>query len=247
MVGKPDVDRRTVLKSLGGAVGVGLVGGTGMMALSGGASATAGSSIDNPTAVSSDDGKITYVAVQTTGRLTWDGFDKAAKKARMKIWVKYKRDGSVFKDYYIHDTKKFDLTQSKWGSNGDETSLSGDHEAGQEGYIASDVDWGIAQKGRQHVYDNVHQDDYPLPNDPAKTQPLYATDDGSSKETRVILEAEYRLYDADGNELTNTEGYPDRPTHSSDFKVTVNNEASTTGAGDDDAQGDTDDTAEVGV
>jgi len=69
MVEKPDVDRRTVLKTLGGAAGIGLVGGTGMMALSGGASATAGGTIDDPIAVTSDDGRIQYVAVKSTGRV----------------------------------------------------------------------------------------------------------------------------------------------------------------------------------
>lgn len=238
----PDLDRRTVLQGLGATAATAAVGGLGAVSLTGGATATAGSSIADPDAVTSDDGKITYVAVQATGRLTWDGFDEPARYARITTRVRYKRDGSTLWSGTIHDTGKFDLSGS-WGGAGEATSRTGDHEAGQAGYIASDIDWGIAQANRNNTYN----DGYGLPNNPAPTDYLYADSDGATQKTRVVLESEYRLYASDGAELTGTSGYPDRPTHSSDFVVTVTNQAATTGTGDDDAEGDTSDSATVGV
>jgi len=242
MVGKPDVDRRTVLKSLGGVAGASLVGGAGMMALSGGASATAGGTIDNPSPVTSDDGEITYVATQTTGRLNWDGFDEPAKYAQMLLRVKYKRNGNVFANYDIHNTGKFGLDQD-WGGKGEETNLVGDHEAGQKGHIASDADWGIAQANRESLYNGG----YGLPNNPAPTDPLEAETDGGQVRTSVILESEYRLFDSNGSELTGTKGYPDRPVFSENFVVEVNNQEATTSGGSEDAEGHSGDSATVGV
>lgn len=236
------MERRTILKAGGGIAAVGTIGGLGLLATTGGASATAGSQIDDPSAVTSDDGEISHVAIQTTGRVEWDGFDTAAKNARIISRVKYKRDGNVFENYTVHDTGKFSLTGS-WGGSGEETHLAGDHEDGQSGYIASDVDWGIAQTNRQNDYNNG----YGLPSNPAPTSPLYATSDGESVETRVIVESEYRLYDSSGSELTGQNGYPDRPEATEDFVVTVNNEESSTSFGRSDAEGDSTDDASVGV
>jgi hypothetical protein len=237
-----DLDRRDILKGVGGIAGASAVGGIGLLATTGGASATAGGSISNPDAATSDDGEISYVAVQTTGRVNWDGFDRPAAEARTLTRVRYKRGGSVLNEYQIHDTGKFAL-DGEWGGDGETTELNGDHSPGQAGYIASDVDWGIAQQNRQNTYDGG----YGLPNNPAPTAPFYADADGSTQETRVILEVEYRLYAGSGAELTGTDGYPDRPVSTSEFVVTVNNEASSTSFGDNDAEGDTQDGAEVGV
>jgi len=236
--------RRTALKGLGGAAGTALVGGTGLAAFAGGASATAGGTIDDPDVAVSDDGEIQYVAVQSTGRLNWDGFDQPARKARLISRVTVNAsDGNGPETYEIHDTGKFDLAQESWGGDGEEISLVGDHEDGQAGYIASDVDWGIIQANSENTYNSG----YGLPTDPAPASRLYADADGSQKTTTVTLKSLYILYNENGAELTGTDGYPDRPTFSASFDVTVKNEKATTSGGDSDAQGDTDDTAEVGV
>jgi len=243
MVDTDTINRRNVLKGIGAVGAVGALGGVGTLLMSNSASATAGGSIDNPDPVTSDDGTVTYVAVHTTGRLTWDGFDRPARQARLISRVKYKRGGNVFATYTIHDTGKIDLTTESWGGSGEEISLTGDHKAGQSGYIASDVDWGIAQANRENVYN----DGYGLPSSPAPTDPLAAEGDGETQETRVMLESEYRLYAGNGAELTGTSGYPDRPTFSEDFVVSVTNQSASTGSGGADAEGDTGDSAEVGV
>jgi len=236
------LSKRNFLKGAAGIATIGTVG-LGATALSGSATATAGSTIDDPSAVTSDDGEISYVAVQATGRVEWDGFDTPAKQARIINRVTFKRNGSELGSWEIHDTGKFDLTQSDWGGSGEEISLTGDHAAGQRGYIASDVDWGIAQANRENTYNNG----YGLPQNPAPVSDLFAATDGGSTDTKVVLEATYLLYDSNGSELTGQSGYPDRIKTSSSFVVTVNNEQSTTSTGDADAEGDTDDGATVGV
>jgi hypothetical protein len=230
-----DLNRRKVLGTVGGLA----LAGSGFAFWSGSASATAGSSIDNPQAVTTDDGEIRYVRTHTTGRLSWDGFDEPAKKGRILVAVALKRNGNVLTQKRIHDTGKFSL-DGNWGGSGEETNLSGDHESGQSGYIASDADWDIIQS-------MSYDDGSNIPQNPMSADTLYADSDGSQMKTRVILTATYLLYDANGSELTGSSGYPDRPSASSDFVVTVNNQGSSTSFGDKDGDGDTDDSAEVGA
>ena len=238
------MERRTFFKTAGGVGAAAALGGASLLASTGTAAATAGGSISDPSQVTSDDGRIKWVAVQTTGRMTWDGFDTAAKYGQIVIDVELKRDGSVIWSGQIHDTGFIDFSQgSGWGGSGEEIILTGDNEPGQSGHIASDTDWGIVQRNR----DNIYNSGYPLPNNPAPASYLEASTDGGQTKTRVVLKAEYRLFDANKNELTGSSGYPGRPTFSSDFVVTVNNQEATTGSGDADAEGDTDDSATVGV
>lgn len=230
-----ELGRRKVL----GAVGSLAVAGSGLAALAGGATATAGSSISNPEAVTTDDGKIRYVRTHTTGRLNWDGFDEPAKYGRIFVGVELHRNGNQLASKWIHDTGKFALDDD-WGGSGEETDLRGDHEAGQEGYIASDADWDIIQS-------SFYDDGSNYPQDPMAADKLFADGDGSTEKTKVVLKSQYRLYDASGSELTGTSGYPDRPQASSSFVVTVNNEESSTSFGDEDGDGDNGDSAEVGA
>jgi hypothetical protein len=230
------MERRELLKGLGGVAGVATVGGIGMLATSSSAVATANSDLGD-TSVVSDDGSVQYVATQTTGRLTWDGFDTPVEQGRIIVRVEFWRNGSKQKDYQIHDTDAFALT-SDWGGSGEEV------QSGREGYIASDADWGIAQANRENNYN----DGYPLPENPAPTEPL-ENDNGQTKDTekktRVVLSSTYRLYDSGGNELTGTSGYPDRPEARASTVLTVTNEGAETGFGNKDAEGDGADSAEA--
>lgn len=237
------MDRRDFVKTVGGIATASATGGAAFLAATGGASATAGGSIDNPSTATSDDGEISYVAVQSTGRLTWDGFDTPAARARIMTYVTLKQDGSaVWGEGLINDTGQFELTSS-WGGDGEDVSLSGDHSAGQSGYIASDIDWGICQKNRENNYN----DGYGLPTDPAPTAPFTAAADGSEESTKVVLRTVYLLFDSSGNELTGQSGYPARPESSTSFTVTVQNDQATTGFGGTDGDGDSGDDATVGV
>jgi hypothetical protein len=239
--------RRDVLKVIGG-IGISTaVGGAALGLGSTEASATAGSTISDPAPVTTDDGRIKYVNTKTTGRVNWDGFDTPAQFGRILVRVELKRDGNVFTSKRIHDTGLFDLTQSGWGGDGEETSLSGDFEAGQEGYIASDANWDIIQSPEEYN-GGTSNSRGSFSNGPVSAEGLYADDsDGQTQRTRVILRSTYLLYDENQNELTGANGYPSRPKASSDFVVEVNNEEATTSFGGSDAQNDSDDSATVGT
>ena len=225
-------------------MGTSALGGGALLATTGGASTTAGGSISDPAKAVSDDGRIQWVATQTTGRMTWDGFDEPVGYFKIIVSVELKRGGSTLWSGTIHQTNKIDTAQgSSWGGNGEAIVLKGEYGEGRAGHIASDADWGIIQRNRENNYNN----DYGLPDNPAPASYLYADTDGSTAKTKVVLRSQYVLYANDGSELAGTSGYPDRPEFSTSFVVTVENQAATTGTGDADAQGQTGDSGEVGV
>lgn len=233
----PAVHRRKVLQLAGIAGASTLAAGGGIVLSTGEASATAGGDIDNPSVAQTDDGRIKWVVVQSTGRVNWDGFDKPATYGRILNGVELVRNGNTLFSGNINDTKKIDLTQSDWGSAGDKIV------AGQSGRIVSDVDWGICQRGRNNLYNNG----YGLPQNPAPVDYFTADTDGGEQKTKVILTAQCRLYDSNRSELTGTAGYPSRPTFASEFVVTVANEEATIESGPEDAEGDSDDKVLIGT
>lgn len=229
--------RRQLMKAATGIGAAAVVGGYGLWSAPEGARATAGGGISDPSPVTTDDGEIQAVTVQTTGRLNWNGFDKAATDGRIIVQVDLRRNGSSLIGGFqtIHDTGQFGLG-TDWGGSGEDIGLSGDHEDGQAGYIASDADWAICQAPD---YDGGN-----IPNNPLGVSEFTADADGSSQDTRVVLKSIYLLYN-NGTELTGGSDYPPRPTAESDFVVTVNNEEASTSFGDEDGDGDTDDSADV--
>lgn len=75
---------------------------------------------------------------------------------------------------------------------------------------------------------------------------VFTSDDGTV-DTRVILTSTYQLYGPTGSELTGSSGYPDRPSSYLNFVVSVDNEEATTEFGNEDATGDSDNSADVGI
>lgn len=141
------MQRRDVIKTAGGIVFTSAVGGAALVAGTGGATASAGGSISDPQPATSDDGRIKWVATQTTGRVTWDGLDNPVNYFRILVDVELHQDGSQVWSGQIHDTGKTDAVDAAnngWGNAGDEVVLSGDYGEGRAGYIASDADWGLS-------------------------------------------------------------------------------------------------------
>lgn len=217
------------------------------------ASATAGGSISDPDAVMTDDGTVKWVAVLSTGRLNWTGFDESVEGARIVVDVELVQSDTVFTGT-IHDTGQFSFPDNPgdWGGGGDEAV------SGTTGHLASDSDWGIIQENGEHWYNPEDEDTladgstvasagegYPLPSDPVPSSYLTAHTDGGQQKTRVYLSATYALYDGSGSELTGASGYPDRPSSSSDFVVTVQNKESDVSFGDADAEGHKNDGAKA--
>lgn len=227
------MERRDYLKTAGGIGATGVAAGLGLATFaSSGAAAAADLTIDDPAAVESDDGSIEWVAVRAYLRTEWDGFDEDVHYARYIDEVTI-RPNDENHTYTIHETYTEDFDDGKdpggdgWGGDGEHYSA-----AGKEGHVRVDVDWGIAQKDRENVYN----EGYGLPADPAPVTDLEAGDDGETKESTVVLTKRVRLY----GEGTNGEGTPnnpltgpnspwglDDPTASDSITVAVTNEEAT--------------------
>jgi hypothetical protein len=237
------LSRRNAVRGIGALGTVGALGGVSAL-LSQGASATAGGEISDPNVFTSSDGTVDWVSIQVTGRLNWNGFDDPVGEFRILSDVELKRNGNTLWSGRINDTGKVDATQgSDWGNSGEEIVLNGDYDEGRAGYIASDAGWGVVQRNRDNIYNNG----YGLPENPAPAAPLYSNTDGSTVDTRIIVKSTYILYGKTGQELTGQSGYPERPQSSSSFVVSLNNESSSTNFGNSDAEGDTDNTVDVGI
>jgi hypothetical protein len=235
------MQRRNLMKTLGGLAATGATAGLGISAMSGGvAAATSQLNISDPSAVTTDDGSIKWVAVQAYLRTEWDGFDEDIHYVRYidKVTIRPNSDNNT---YTINDTISDDLgdgesagsdTDDSWG--GDTGWHGGEHfsPSGKEGYIHVDIDWGICQENRDNLYNNG----YMLPENPAPVDNLEADTDGATKDSTVRFTKVVRLYgsgtDNNGdpnNPLTgpnSSYGVSD-PTASVDLAVSVTNQEGT--------------------
>lgn len=224
------MQRRDLLKTIGGIGATATVGGLGLTAMSGSAAAQSQLAISDPSAVTTDDGSIEWVAVTAYLRTEWDGFDEAVHYARYTDKVTI-RPNSENNTYTINQTLSDDLGSGKsqggsgWG--GDSGPFGGEYYsgAGTEGFIHVDIDWGICQENRSNVYNSG----YGLPSNPAPVDNLEADTDGATKQSTVRLIKEVRLYDANQNPLTgpNSPYGIDDPTASVDLTVSVTNQGAT--------------------
>lgn len=230
------MERRDYLKTAGGIGATTLLGGAGLLALSGGAAATAEYDYNEVT-VTSDDGTVDYVAIFGDSIVNWDGFDRPAKSFTVDSHVELQSgDGSTLWTGVINESGPHDLTADSWGGDG-ETHTG----TGTSGTIESDVgldsdgnhdpstDWAIVQA-------SDYSDPYGLPANPAPASYLEVDGDGDSASFNVKLTTTYTWY-------ANTDGSDS--IYSADFvanvPVTVENEQSTAtssnGDGDDGAVG----------
>lgn len=219
------MSRRGVLKGLGATGATAAAGGAGLLAMSGGAVASSDTLVDD-TSIETADGEVHWVAVDLSGEVSWSGFDEPVEKARIQSFVEILdgEDNSLWGSNLINDTQQFDLT----GDWGDDEEV----ETGRSGYIKTDADWGIVQKDRDHYYAQNGEsapdgNGYGLPQNPAPAHHLYVDEDGVTETYYVELTTVYMLFDANGNELTGTDGYPDRPESTGRFQVQVSNTSST--------------------
>lgn len=237
----PTLDRRNVLKALGGVAGVGVVGGVGLSALAG--PAAANSFTIDPTSVTTNDGELAYVAVDVGGNLVWSGFDVPAERLRFvsKVAVPDEGLGPKVLNDSVSDT--FD----NWSGDGDSNGWGGDGEyveslsdpgggAGRQGEVVTDAQWVIISDGTQDPagYRTTFTEGSP----PDWTDTFDAPDDDgdgqvNTKVTTVEKTSEVYFLDANGNELTEIPSDLQPISDTAAFDVTVNNEpADTSGTTD---------------
>ena len=126
----------------------------------------------------------------------------------------------------ISDTGLVDLSEveaGNWGGDGEYGSGPG-----KAGHVHADIDWNIIgdPSASEPPEGGVRSID-----SPADMRGLLAADeDGSTKDSKIVLTKTVRLYDANENPLTGPNGEYDDAVAEGSFVVTVENEAGTTGS-----------------
>lgn len=198
------LDRRSVLKGLGGTAATAAVGATALVSMTGGASATGSFDYGDAT-VKSDDGTVEYVAIYGDSVVKWDGFDTPAKYFDIDIdlVVEQDWDGQTAAEADLHETGRVDLDNDDWGNYDESLSgsgTSGDIKSGigldENGKHDSTIDWHV-------IGDGSHDDGYGLPPVDDRVDPS-AVENGHDGETRgftLTIKSTYTWYDANENSI----------------------------------------------
>lgn len=231
-----DISRRQLMKGAGvaaiGTTGVGaaIIGGAGT------AVATANGTIGSAE-VTSDQGRVKNVLIDTTGRMRFDGLERSAQEFRIRVYLSAVDGGgnTVVSETQIHDTGRIDFPSNPddWGGAGESA------DGGNEGYIASDAEWYVVQQDGAAP----DPDGYGLPTNPVDNEPFTVDTDGDSKTYFITIRSRYDLYDSNGNAITGSGSNVGVVESTGEVKLTVNNQAATTSFGGQDAEGDSADSA----
>jgi len=219
------MQRRSLLKTVGGIGAASAAGGLGVFVMMGNAAA-ADAELEgiSPDAVTTDDGKVQYVSFGGRLRFEWDGLDSEATygyyKTETRIWL-----GDGWSDWRSHGSK-FGQLGADWGGGNDYTE-----ETGTEGMFQfkfgeeyGQQDYAIAGTGE----DVIDSDDGVQ--NPYDTSYFEADTDGGKEETGVQFRMTCAVYDGNpgngGSRIVDDSGI-------ADITVVVNNrEASATTGGE---------------
>ncbi|AGN00303.1 hypothetical protein L593_01760 [Salinarchaeum sp. Harcht-Bsk1] len=184
----PRLDRRTVIKGVGGAGAAGVVGGLGLFALSG-TVAAADTSLEasNPSAVTTDDGEIQYVAFGGRLRFEWDGLDEEATYGWYRVESRVNTGGG-WSNWRSHGSDYGELG-ANWGGSNDYTQDTGTDGIFQFKYGApyGQQSYAIAGSG-SNLLDSANKYDVSV---------FEADSDGGTQETDVHIRMTCRVYDGE--------------------------------------------------
>jgi|GEM_PF-1407915 len=237
------MERRSVLKTIGG---IGITGaiGLGATAFSGGAAASSSSLNIKGTALSNDDGDVTQVSVSVDHTASWDGFDEAVDAVAYRDVIKQiNGDGSVGATHVLYDITDAPVLLDNWSSDGsgsDGWGGPGEHTSGPgtNGDVNATIDWTVLAEDPSSAAQSVETpgdiDDFGLDNG----------DDGTDKTVKLRYVKQVSFYAEDsGGSYTSDDGSTTlalmggddgtrrRTTSEGDFTVTVTNEGATTSSG----------------
>ena len=205
------MERRNLLKTVG-VVGTGAVAsGAGILALTGGASASFNQDYSEVTATT-DDGELQHVSIYGQSTVTWDGFDDPA--TQFKIINEAQVGDSEYVE--LNDTGMVQLSNDDWGDN---ESLSGE---GTSGTIETSI--GVKPNGTHNpandwvILGDDPESDYDLPVNsiPISEAPV-TTEDGETNSFTIEISNTYRWYDSNGGLIFSK-------TFNSSLPVSVTNE-----------------------
>lgn len=245
--------RRDLLKSAGG-IGVGAaVGGLGVFALTGSATA-ADANLEgfDPSAVETDDGDITYVSYGGRLLFKWDGLDAEATYGEYHVYTRVQRDDGTWTSWADQgagsgplgddpnadshdDDGKFEEgeenTSNTFGGGNDSNSGPG-----TEGFFQfkfgehyGQMDYAIAYDSESDLDTDGdgNADAHPVPS-PYGTDQFAASEDGGQNRTKVDVRKVCAVYDGDPNN-GGTKLIEDGDT--ARFEVVVNNRKATANTG----------------
>lgn len=213
------MQRRQLLKGAGAASATAAVGGLGMFAFSGGAAA-ADTSLEasGPSAVTTDDGQIQYVAFGGRLRFEWDGLD----------------DDATYGRYIVESRVDQGSGWSNWRSHGSDSGQLGDNWGGDNDYTADTGTDGMFQFKYGTPYG---QDDYAIAGTGSNvidaqnkydTSVFEAETDGEGQQTTVEFRMTCQVWNGEpGNGGSNLIEEP----ATAQFTVTVNNREATASTG----------------
>lgn len=226
-------DRRNVLKALGGAAGLGLVGGGAYLAI-GFAAAQASINISiTDSQISNDRGEVDWVGVDVDKTIQWDGFDVPVKHIGFKHEVATDANSEGWHTLYGEEVSP---ALPDWSDFGDDeavpeyTTDEPSKPDGTKGEAQAGIVWEIINDGTYH--DAFGYADGGPQDAAAWASDLSVPDDGQSATHEVRLKTTLRFYSGtdengdyvpippeDGITEVSGEGR---------FDVTVTNEAGTT-------------------
>lgn len=231
------MNRRNVLKGLGGTVALAGVGGAGLAAFTGGAAAQASIDISiDGTTISNDRGSVDYVGVDVSKTIEWDGFDVPVKHIGFKHDV---ATGANSEGWHTLYGEKVSPALPDWSNYGDDeaveeyTTDEPSKPDGTKGRAVAGIVWEVINDtGDPGSYAEFGYDGGGV-QDPAQwASDLSVSDDGTSASHQVTMRTTLRFYegtDSDGNyvQITSDDGIPEVSGEGA-FTVEVVNEASTT-------------------
>lgn len=214
------MERRQLLKGVGAAGATAAMGGVGLLAFSGGAAA-ADTNLEatSPSAVTTDDGSIKWVAFGGRLRFEWDGLDSNATYGRYETESRVDQ-GSGWSSWRSHGSDYGELG-ANWGGSNDYTQ-----DTGTDGYFQfkygdenNNADYAIAGSG-SNLRDAKNKYDKKV---------FEAETDGEKQATKVQMRFTCSVWN--GEPGTSGASKLIEEADSAKFTVTVNNRTATATTG----------------
>lgn len=237
------MERRSVLKTIGG---IGIAGsiGLGATTFTGGAAASSSSLNIKGSTLSNDDGDVTQVGVSIDHTASWDGFDEAVDAVAYRDVIKaVNGDGSIRASHVLYDNTDAPVLLDNWSSDGsgdDGWGGPGEHTSGPgtSGDVNATLDWTVLAENPSNASKSVEKpgdiDAFGLDNG----------EDGTDKNVklRYVKQVSFYATDSSGSYTSDDgsttlalmggdDGTRRRTTSEGDFTVTVTNEGATTSSG----------------
>lgn len=208
--GNKSMQRRDILKTVGGIGAASAVGGAGLVAMSG-VGVAADTELEGPdeaVTATTDDGEIQYVAYGGRLRFEWDGLDEDAQYGGYGVRFRLYNNGSW--ESWVNLGEQSGELGGSWGGDNDYTQATGTDGVFQFKYGSphGQRDYAIAYNDDVANNPGDYDDILPVDGDPStealdsavSVDKFYADEDGGDDRTVVEVEKTCTVYDGDPND-----------------------------------------------